>query len=199
MHRPLVEHWLAVKRILRYLQGTRDMGLHLEVCSSPRLKALCDADWGSDPTDRRSISGFCIYLGSNLVSWVSKKQSVVARSSTEAEYRALAVTVAEVMWLQSLLFELHYQPCREPPIVYCDNLSAILMSANPVLHSRTKHLELDVYFVREKVQQDVISVCHISAKDQIADTLTKPLSKGQFLLLRDKLKVQSLPLSLRGK
>lgn len=175
------------------------MGLHLEACLSPRLKALCDADWGSDPIDRRSISCFCIYFGNNLMFWISKKQSVVARSSTEAEYRALAVTVAEVVWLQSLLLELHYQPYKEPPIIYCDNLSAVLMSANPVLHSRTKHLELDVYFVREKVQQGIISVCHISAKDPIADTLTKPLSKGQFLLLRDKLKVQNIPLSLRGK
>lgn len=199
MHSPLEDHWQAVKRILRYIQGTQDMGLLLQKCSFPKLTALCDADWASDPVDRRSTSGFCIYLGSNLVSWISRKQSVVSRSSTEAEYRALALAVAELTWIQSLLSELHVPKYHQPPQVFCDNLSTVLLSANPVMHSRTKHIELDLYFVREKVQQHQVSVTHISAKDQIADVLTKPLPKSQFLLLRDKLRVQNSPMSLRGK
>lgn len=193
MHNPLDDHWQGVKRILRYLAGTKTMGLQLLPTSHPRLTALCDADWGSDPVDRRSTSGFCIYFGPNLISWVSKKQPIVSRSSTEAEYRALALTVAELTWLKSLMTELCLPKSSSPPIVYCDNSSTVLLSANPVMHSRTKHIELDLYFVREKVQNKEVSVCHISAKDQIADALTKPLPKSQFLLSRHKLKIRDLP------
>lgn len=178
------------------------MGLVFNKCSSPRLKALCDVDicdvdWASDHVDRRSTSGFCVYFGSNLVFWISKKQPVVSRSSTEAEYRALTLVVAELCWIQSLLSELRYPLPSEPPIVFCDNQSTILLSHNPVLHFRTKHLELDLYFFREKVQNGTLTVTHVSTKDQIANILTKPLPKSQFHSLRFKLNVQDCPLSLR--
>lgn len=117
-----------------------------------QLQAFCDADWGADLEDRRSISGFCVFLGPNLVSWSSKKQGTVSRSTTEAEYRALASTVVEIQWIQSLLCELCVL-CFSKPLVHCDNLSVVLLTANPVLHARTKHLELDLFFVREKVQR----------------------------------------------
>lgn len=196
MHVPFVEHWQAVKRILCYLQGTSSFGLILNKCSVLHLSALCDADWASDINDRRSTFYFCIYLGDNLISWQSKKQVVVSRSSTEAEYRALAHTVAELSWIQGLLSELRLPRQPEPPIVYCDNLSTVLLAANPVLHARTKHMELDLHFVREKVQSKLISVTHLSSKDQTADALTKPLPKDRFFLLRSKLRVDTL--SLRG-
>lgn len=195
MHSPLVEHWQAVKQILRYIQGTRDLGLTLQKCSSFRLSVMIDADWASDVTDRRSTSGFCIFLGSNLISWASKKQSIVSRSSTEAEYRALALAVAELTWVQALIAELHLPLPREPPLVFCDNMSTVLLSANPVLHARTKHIELDLYFIREKVQRRQISMSHVSSVDQLADILTKPLPRAPFLSLRDKL---HSPLSFRG-
>lgn len=198
MHCPLLHHWQAVKRILRYLAGSTTMGLLLTKSSNTRLSALCDADWASDPTDRRSTSGYCVYFGPNLIAWISKKQPVVSRSSTEAEYRALALVVTELTWLRSLLTELHFPLSKEPPIIYCDNQSTVSLSANPVLHSRTKHLELDLYFVREQVQKNLISVTHISAVDQVADILTKPLPRSSFLHLRDKLKIRQAPLSLRG-
>ena len=109
--------------------------------SSLELYAFCDADWGSDPNDRCSTTSFGNYLGSNLVSWMSKKQSLVSRSSTEAEY-SLAATFSEIIWLKSLLLELHL-PVSKALAIDCDNLSAVMMTANPMLHHRSKHFELD--------------------------------------------------------
>lgn len=190
LSQPLDSHWKSVKRILRYLSGTLHHGLLLQP-SSPHtpisLTAFSDADWGSDPDDRKSTSGSCIYLGPNLVSWWSKKQNLVARSSTEAEYRSLANTAAEVLWIQSLLTELKVP--FQTPVLYCDNLSTVSLSHNPVLHAKTKHMELDIFFLREKVINKSLIVNHLPAQDQIADLLTKPLSSLRFLTLRDKLRV----------
>lgn len=143
-----------------------------------KLTGFSDADWGSEPDVRKSTSGSCIYLGPNLVSWWSKKQTLVARSSTEAEYRSLANTAAEVLWIQSLLAELKVP--FQTPTLYCDNLSTVALSHNPVLHNKTKHMELDIFFLREKVLSKSIIVQHLPAQDQIADLLTKPLSAQIF-------------------
>nr|KYP63826.1 Retrovirus-related Pol polyprotein from transposon TNT 1-94 [Cajanus cajan] len=122
MSNPLEQHWSAIKRILRYLQGTMFLGLHLHPTpyDSPlSIHAYCDADWASDPDDQKSTSSAAIFVGPNLISWWSKKQTVVARSSTEIEYRSLALATAEVMWIQTLLSELHVS--HHTPVVYCDN------------------------------------------------------------------------------
>ncbi|XP_062118816.1 uncharacterized mitochondrial protein AtMg00810-like [Humulus lupulus] len=116
MQTPLQSHWKTVKRILRYLKGTLDFGLHMGRSKELGLTGFYDVDWASNPDDRRSTSRFCVYLGSNLVSWSSKKQRTVSRSSTEAEYRSLANVTAEITWIQSLLAELHL-PSSQPPIV----------------------------------------------------------------------------------
>jgi histone deacetylase 1/2 len=187
---PLEEHWKAVKRILRYLSGTLQHGLLIQAAPTHQplsLIGFCDADWASDPDDRRSTSGACIYIGPNLVSWWSKKQTLVARSSAEAEYRSLAALTSEILWLQSLLTELG---CRfYTPKILCDNLSTVSLSHNPTLHHRTKHMELDIFFVREKVINKDLLVSHVPAQDQWADILTKPLSASRFTVLRDKLRV----------
>ena len=194
---PQEEHWQAVKRILRYLKNTIQYGLHLTYSSTLNLVGFCDADWASSPYDRRSTFGYCVYLGNNLVSWCSKKQHIVSRSSIEAEYRSLAGITAKITWLTALLSELRLTLPRTPA-VWCDNLSIVLLSANPILHARTKHIELDLYFVREKVIQKLIDVRHVPSSDQIADLFTKAIPSSRFSLLRSKLRVLDLStLSLR--
>ncbi|KAM6543699.1 hypothetical protein CsatB_008146 [Cannabis sativa] len=118
MQKPLQSHWLAVKRILRYVAGTLQHGLHLTKSSSLELTAYCDADWASDIDDRRSTSGFAVFLGQNLITWKSQKQHTISRSSTEAEYRSLANVVAEIAWLQSLFSELHIHYFLKLPMFY---------------------------------------------------------------------------------
>lgn len=194
MSNPLETHWKAVKRILRYLKGTIYHGLLLRPAQPGAvfsLRAYCDSDWATDPDDRRSTSGSCIFFGPNLVSWSAKKQQLVSRSSTEAEYRSMANTTSELTWIQSLLCELNV-PTHTPTLL-CDNLSAVMLSHNPILHSRTKHMELDIHFVREKVIAKSLLVTHVPSHQQIADALTKPLTSTRFHEMRDKLKVVQLP------
>lgn len=150
MHAPRDAHATLLKRILCYLKGTTDHGLHLCASTSPTLTAYRDADWAGCPDTRRSTSGFCVFLGDSLISWSSKRQTTVSRSSAEAEYRGVANAVAECSWLRHLLGELHCG-INTAIIAYCDNVSSVYMSRNPVHHKRTKHIELDIHFVREKV------------------------------------------------
>lgn len=150
MHAPTTDHEALVKRILRYIRGTPTLGLHLHRSAALDLVAYSDADWAGCPDTRRSTSGFCVFLGDCLISWSSKRQTTVSRSSTEAEYRGVANAVAECTWVRQLLSELDC-PSHKATIIFCDNVSACYMSTNPVHHRRTKHIELDVHFVREKV------------------------------------------------
>jgi hypothetical protein len=161
MHDPREPHLAAAKRILRYLQGTPDLGLFIDRASSPTtLTIYTDADWAGCPETRRSTSGFAAFLGTSLVSWSSKRQHTVSRSSVEAEYRAIANGVAEASWLRQLLQELG-QPLQQATLVYCDNVSAVYLSTNPVQHQRTKHIEIDLHFVRERVAAGVVRVLHV--------------------------------------
>jgi histone deacetylase 1/2 len=172
---PTTAHYEAVNRILRYVKGTVSTGLFLQKSPSTLLNIYTDADWAGCPDDRRSTGGFAIFLGPNLVSWSSRKQPTVSRSSTEAEYKALANGTAEAMWIQSVLKELGvFQP--KPPVLWCDNLGATYLSANPVFHARTKHIEIDFHFVREKVALGALDVRFIASGDQIADIFTKPVT-----------------------
>ncbi|CAN6701669.1 unnamed protein product [Malus baccata var. baccata] len=157
MQAPLDSHFVAVKRILRYLKGTLGWG----ICFRPGsldLKAYTDADWAGDPNDRRSTTG---------------------RSSTEAEYRAMATTTAEVVWLQQLLKDFHISSSLSP-ILHCDNISAMALATNPVLHSKAKHIEIDCHFVRERVQQGTITLQYVASEHQYADIFTKGLCSSLF-------------------
>nr|KYP75929.1 hypothetical protein KK1_020141 [Cajanus cajan] len=196
MHNPQERHWKAVKRILRYLQGTITHGFHFRRPTNMALMAFSDFDWGSDLDDRKSTTRYCVYFGNNLVSWSSRNQRVVSRSSTEAEYLGLAVVTTEIVWIKSLLSEL--QVNTTAPTIYCDNLGDVMLAANPIMHS-TKHFELDLYFVRDKVLTRDIQVFHLPSQFQVADILTKSITGPPFESFRRKLMVtSSCDISLRG-
>ena len=172
LQRPTSVHFSAIKRILRYISGTLGLGLKIVRSSSQVISAFSDADWAGCSDDRKSTGGFAIFLGSNLVSWQAKKQATVSCSSTEAEYKSLANATAEVIWVQSLLHELGVSSSKAL-ILSCDNIGATYLIANPVFHARTKHIEVDYHFVRERVAQKQLDVRIISSEDQVADGFTK--------------------------
>jgi histone deacetylase 1/2 len=179
LSQPTDAHWEAVKRILRYVKGTLQVGLQIRRSLASIISIFTDADWASCVDDRRSTSGFAVFVGSNIISWSSKKQPTVSRSSTEAEYKALANGAAEALWVDSLLRELGVTQQR-PPILWCDNLGATYLTANPVFHARMKHIEVDFHFVRERVAAGLLDVRFISTNDQLADVFTK-LATRQML------------------
>lgn len=179
MHAPTTIHEEAVKRVLRYLAGTVTQGLFFSAKSPLNLHAFSDADWGGDKDDYSSTGAYIVYLGKQPVLWCSRKLKGVARSSTEAEYRALIEAASEIKWITSLLSELGVNSASTPTL-FCDNIGETYLSANPVFHSRMKHLALDYHFVREQVQGGVLRVSHICLADQLADALTKPLPRARF-------------------
>ncbi|XP_016191763.1 uncharacterized protein LOC107632610 [Arachis ipaensis] len=161
MHNPLLAHWKAVKRILRYLQGTQEHGLLLHKCNDYKLYGFSDSDWVADLEDRRSVLGYCVFFGANLVTWSCRKQTTISRSSTEAKFQSLAACEADITWVKNLLSGLKIALTTAPSI-FCDNLSTILLTANPVLHDKMKHFQLDIQVVREKINNKSLQVVHIS-------------------------------------
>ncbi|GJT07254.1 ribonuclease H-like domain-containing protein [Tanacetum coccineum] len=189
MHDPREPHFSALKRILRYVCGTLDYGLQLFSSSTTDLVAYSDADWAGCPTTRRSTSGYCVFLGNNLLSWSAKRQPTLSRSSAEAEYRGVANVVAETCWLRNLLRELHTL-LSSATLVYCDNVSAVYLSSNPVQHQRTKHIEIDIHFVRDLVATGQVRVLHVPSRYQFADIFTKGLPTALFEEFRSSLSVR---------
>ena len=179
---PKESHLNAVKRIFRYLSGTKNLGLWYPKGTHIDLFSYTDADWAGCTIDRKSTSGTCHFLGFALVSWFSKKQNSVALSTAEAEYISAASCCAQVLWMKQTLLDLGLSYDHVP--IMCDNTSAINLSKNPVLHSRTKHIEIRHHFLRDHVQKGDITLEFISTNNQIADILTKPLALERFASLR---------------
>ncbi|XP_038678419.1 uncharacterized mitochondrial protein AtMg00810-like [Tripterygium wilfordii] len=186
MSAPSSIHYGALLRILRYLSGTMTRSLYLSSSSPLTLQAYSDADWADDPTSRRSITGYCVFLGDSLISWRSKKQNVVSLSSTEAEYRAMATTAKEIVHLRRLLSHLGVHISGSTPM-HCDNRSAIHIASIPVFHERTKHIEIDCHFVREQFLSDVLSLPFTYSTAQLADFFTKSHTVSRHQLLIGKL------------
>ncbi|GKC15181.1 ribonuclease H-like domain-containing protein, partial [Tanacetum coccineum] len=197
MHDQREPHLASLKRSLRYVQGTLDLGLHLYVSSTTSLVGYTDADWAGCPSTRRSTSGYCVFLGDNLLSWSAKQQHTLSCFSAEAEYRVVANVVAETAWLCNLLRELH-SPLLTATLVYCDNVSAVYMSANPVQHQRTKHIEIDIYFVRDMVTAGQVRVLRVPSRFQYADIFTKELRSALFEEFRSSLSVRHPPAPTAG-
>lgn len=188
---PRKTHMDAAVRVLRYLKTTPGQGLFLPAKGNLELIAYCDASWLSCPTTRRSVTGYFISLGGAPISWRTKKQSIVARSSAEAEYRAMASTVCEVLWLRWLLKDFDEIQAKATPLL-CDNEAALHIAVNPVYHERTKHVEMDSYFIRERVNSEEIKPLYIRTELQPADIFTKALGAERFKFLRSKLGVRNL-------
>jgi len=191
MSKPTSTHHEAAIRVLRYIKSCPDVGLFYPSTSHLQLKAFCDSDWATFPDTRKSVTGYTIFLGDSLISWKSEKQPTVSKSSSEAEYRAMATTVCEIQWLTYLLQDFNLQ-FHTPALLYCDSQSARHIVANTSFHEQTKHIELDCHIVREKLQQKLFHLLPVSSSQQLADVLTKPLDPLPFSNFISKLGLKDI-------
>ncbi|GJZ88143.1 hypothetical protein Tco_0659925 [Tanacetum coccineum] len=178
--------------LLRYLKGTMPKGLFYPVQPHLQITGFIDADWASCLMTRKSLTSYCIFLGNSLDSWKTKKLATVSRSSTEAEYRAMAATICELLWLSYLLHDLKIK-VKLRVTLFCDNKAAQQIAANPCFLDITKHLEIDCHFTRDKVQDGFLQTAYIPSHLQLADIMTKALGKVQHSFLADKLRISDFP------
>ncbi|KAL2226673.1 uncharacterized protein LOC110011891 [Sesamum indicum] len=191
MQQPSKDHWDVALHLVRYLKVTANGGLHFNSTDCFNLEALCDADWATCKETRRSLTGYYIFLGKSLVSWKIKKQTTVLKSSAEAEYRSMGSTTCELLWIHSLLKDLEINVPTPIPF-YCDNQATLYITANPVFHERTKHIEIDCHLVRDKYKEGFIDPKHIASKDQLVNIFTKILPGPKFMFLVSKLNLVNI-------
>ena len=180
MRNPSKDHWMGVKRVLRYIKGTVDHGLTFTHTDNFVLNGFSDADWAGCVDSRKSTSGYAFFMGRSLISWASKKQSIVALSSTEAEYVALCGATQETVWLRNLLRDIGF-PQTEPTCVAEDNQGAMCLAKNPKDHTRTKHIDIKYHYTRQVINEKKVKLEYVPTGEMVADTLTKGLPKTKFL------------------
>lgn len=185
MEAPTLLHEMAVKRVCRYLKGTTELGILYKREGEETLLAYSDSDYAGDLDDRKSTSGYVFNVNSAAVAWSSKKQPVVSLSTTEAEFIAAAACACQSVWMQRVLGNLGKKKCK--CVIYCDNSSTIKLSKNPVMHGRSKHIDVRFHFLRDLVTDGIVELVHCGSKEQLADIMTKPLKLEQFLKMREQL------------
>ncbi|XP_039123455.1 secreted RxLR effector protein 161-like [Dioscorea cayenensis subsp. rotundata] len=164
MQSPSVFHFGSVKRILRYISGTINYGIHYKKCEEFKLIGYSDSDWSGSQDDQRSTTGWVFSLGSGAIAWFSKKQAITALSSTEVEYISLTAAICEALWLRRLLDDLGEKQVVSS-VIHCDNRSALSIAKNPILHGQTKHIDTRFHFIRDLVKDEVILVKHCKTDD----------------------------------
>ena len=192
MERPKEAHWQAAKRILRYVKGTKMFGILYNVSEHSDLVGYTDSDWAGSVDDRKSTSGYVFHMGSGAISWASKKQSIVALSTAEAEYVAATAAACQAVWMRRMLRSLGQEQAKAT-VIFCDNSSAIALSKNSVFHKRTKHIDTRFHYIRELVNNGEIVLEHCRTQEQVADILTKPLDQKSFEFLRKCLGMTECP------
>jgi Reverse transcriptase (RNA-dependent DNA polymerase) len=193
MQAPSAQHMGAAKRVLRYVAGTQNLGLWYKRTDEIKLVGYSDSDWAGSFDDKKSTSGYLFTIGNTPVSWNTKKQPTVALSTAEAEYTAVSSATCQAVWIRNVLAEMGFKQMKAT-VIYCDNMSAIAMSKNPVQHSRCKHIDIKLHFVRDLVAEKEIQLEHISTTDQKADILTKALSLPVFENLKIKMRITKFEL-----
>ena len=191
MHSPSEEHMEAVLHILQYLKSSLGKGLMFTKGANFTIEGYTDADWVGSIDARLSIAGYFTLFGGNLVTWLSKKQGVVARSNVEAEYRVMAKGVCELRWIKNLLQEFRVSHTL-PMKLYLDNKPTCDIAHNPVQHDRTKHVKIDRHFIKEQLEAKIIKVPHFRSEDQVVDILTNVVSSKSFHQVLDKLGLQNI-------
>lgn len=188
LQQPTSSHLHLVHQLLRFLKGSHGQGILLKPVTTFHLRAFVDADWGACLDTRRTVSGFCVFFGDSLISWKSKKQTTVARSSAEVEYRALAAVTTELLWIHQLFSDFQVKLLLLAA-VFCDNQAAIAIASNPTFHERTKHIEIDCHFVRDKLLDSFLKLLSVRSHSQLADVFTKPLPAAVLNSIMNKLGV----------
>ena len=189
---PTEAHLTAVKRIFRYLNGTIDLCIKYERSADNRLVGFSDADWAGDLTDRHSTTGNLFMMSGASIDWISKKQPVVALSTTEAEYVALSAATQEAVWLSRLLTDIKAPP-KAPILIKEDNQGTIAVARNPVFHNRTKHIDIKFHYVREALEDGIIDLTYCPTEQMTADMLIKPLARRQFETFRLQMGLKNMP------
>ncbi|XP_067208508.1 uncharacterized protein [Linepithema humile] len=169
-------HWTAVKRIFRYLKGTREIKVRYSKSDNDDLVGFSDADWASDVDKRRSCTGYIFLMCKGAISWMSKRQQIVVLSSTEAEYMALSATIQEALWLKSFSEGLELNSKTNAIKIKCDNQSALGLAKTDGFRARSKHIDVRHHYIREKVANGIIDLTYISTKEMVADNLTKAVN-----------------------